>query len=52
MERISNTVKYILDKNMRWEIRDMLDTMNIHERIIYLGLDGLATWLKRHYYLK
>lgn len=48
----SNTVKYVIDKNLRWEIRDMLDRMNINERTIYPGLDGISTWLKRHYYVK
>lgn len=48
----SNTVKYIIDKNMRWRIRDMLDQLNINERIMFPGLDGLSSWLKRHYYVK
>lgn len=47
-----NTVKYIIDKNLRWRIRDMLDQMNINERTVYPGLDGLSSWLKRHYYVK
>lgn len=46
-----NTVKYVIDKNLRWRIRDMLDHMNINERIMYPGLDGLSSWLKRHYYV-
>ena len=47
-----NTVKYVIDKNLRWQIRDMLDGMNINERIMYPGLDGISAWLKRHYYVK
>lgn len=47
-----NTVKYIIDKKLRWQIRDMLDQMNINERVVYPGLDGLSAWLKRHYYVK
>lgn len=47
-----NTVKYIIDKKLRWRVRDMLDQMNINERMIYPGLDGLSQWLKRHYYVK
>lgn len=47
-----HTVKYIIDKSLRWKIRDMLDRMNINERMIYPGLDGLSAWLKRHYYVK
>lgn len=48
----NNTVKYIISKNIRWEIRDMLDNMNINERILFPGLDGISSWLKRHYYVK
>ncbi len=51
-ERTMHTVKYIIDKSLRWKIRDMLDRMNINERMIYPGLDGLSAWLKRHYYVK
>lgn len=47
-----NTVKYVIDKNLRWRVRDMLDHMNINERIMYPGLDGLSMWLKRHYFVK
>ena len=48
----SNTVKYTIDKSLKWRIRDMLDQMNINERIAYPGLDGLTRWIKRHYYVK
>ncbi len=44
--------KYVIDKNLRWEIRDMLDMSNINERVVYPGLDGIATWLARHYYVR
>lgn len=46
-----NTVKYIIDKDIIWRIRDMLDQMNLNERIIYPGLDGLSQWLMRRYYV-
>ena len=48
----NNTVKYIIDKDLRWRIRDMLDQMNINERITYPGLDGLTQWIKRHYFVR
>ncbi len=46
------TVRYIIKKDIRWQIRDMLDHQNISERIVYPGLDGLSRWLGRHYYVK
>ncbi len=51
-ERTVNTVKYVIDKNLRWRIRDMLDQLNISERIVYPGLGGLSKWIARHYYVK
>lgn len=47
-----NTVKYVIKKELRWRIRDLLDQLNINERIIYPGLDGLSRWLARYYYVK
>jgi len=46
------TVKYIIKKELRWRIRDMLDSQNVSERMTYPGLDGLSCWLGRHYYVK
>ena len=51
-ENTNNTCRYVITKDIKWRMRDMLDQMNINERIIYPGLDGLSTWLKRHYYVK
>ena len=51
-EHTTKTKKYVIDKNIKWRVRDMLDQMNINERIAYPGLDGLTLWLKRHYYVK
>ncbi len=48
----SNTVKYVISKDLRWRIRDMLDQLNMSERIVYPGLDGLSRWIARHYYVK
>lgn len=50
--RTENTVKYVIDKNLRWRVRDMLDQLNMSERIVYPGLDGLSKWIARHYYVK
>ena len=51
-EYTENTVKYIIDKELRWDLRDMLDQFNINERMIYPGIDGIAKWLARHYYVR
>ena len=48
----NNTVKYIIDAKLRWRVRDMLDSLNISERLLYPGLDGLSKWIARHYYVK
>ena len=47
-----NTVKYVISKDIRWHLRDALDQMNINERMIYPGLDGVAKVEGRHYYVR
>ena len=47
-----NTVKYVIDAKLRWRVRDMLDSLNISERLFFPGLDGLSKWIARHYYVK
>jgi hypothetical protein len=47
-----NTVKYVIDRKLRWELRDVLDQFNINERMIYPGKAGIAKWLARHYFVK
>lgn len=47
-----HTVKYVIRKELRWRVRDMLDELNISERLVYPGLDGLTRWLARHYFVK
>ena len=53
LEYYSDAVtKYVISRNIRWQIRDMLDQANMNERIIYPGLDGISTWLGRHYFVR
>lgn len=51
-ENTEKTVKYVIDKNLRWRVRDMLDQLNMSERIVYPGLTGLSQWIGRHYFVK
>ena len=51
-ENTENSVKYIIPKELRWQVRDLLDQLNISERIVYPGLDGMSRWIARHYYVK
>ena len=48
----NKTVRYVINKKIKWQVRDMLDQLNISERIVYPGLDGLTKWLSRRYYVK
>jgi len=51
-ERTEKTARFIIKKELRWQVRDLLDQLNISERTVYPGLDGLSMWLARHYYVK
>ena len=47
-----NTVRYRISKDLKWRIADTLDALNVSERIMYPGLDGLSAWIARHYYVR
>ncbi len=47
-----HTIKYVIKKEIRWQVRDMLDQFNINERMLYPDLDGLSTSIARHYFVK
>jgi len=48
-EENTKTKKIIIPRHLKLEFRDKLDQLNINERIIYPGLDGLSKWLTRNY---
>jgi hypothetical protein len=41
--------KIVIPADLKWEIRDKLDQSNLTERVLMPGLDGLSSWLRRHY---
>ena len=44
-----NAMKVIIPHDLLWQVRDKLDQSNINERVLMTGLDGLCSWLRRHY---
>jgi len=45
-----SSTKIVVSKSLKWEVRDKLDQSNLNERVMFPGLQGLCSWLKRHYY--
>lgn len=41
--------KIVIPAGLKWQVRDRLDQANVTERVLFPGLDGLSTWLRRWY---
>lgn len=48
-EKDSSLYKIIIPKDIKLEIRDKLDYINISERVIFPGLDSVCSWISRRY---
>lgn len=49
LEENIEVIKIKIPRDKKMIFRDNLDQMNMNERIIYPGLDGLCLWMRRNY---
>lgn len=47
--RPGSCLRILIPAELKWEVRDKLDQVNITERVLFPGLDGLCDWLKRYF---